>query len=302
MRRLAFGFALLVGGSAAAHDFRPGVVVLRETGPGAFDLSWTPPIDSGAPTELEPRFPPACARTGGRLSCPAGLIGTIEFEGLRGQAVVLVRWRDGRTEERLATASAPRVVLGGQSGWLWVRVGLEHILTGLDHLAFVAGLLLLVGVTRRLVWAITAFTLAHSVTLALSAFDLLRLSAAPVEASIALSVVLVAREALSAEPTATRRWPHLVAGAFGLVHGLGFAGGLAELGLAPGAVVLPLAGFNLGIELGQLLAIAACLALLRLGGERLRAPALRRAACLGLGSLGAYWFFDRAAGIVTGAS
>ena len=138
-------------------------------------------------------------------------------------------------------------------------LGVEHILSGIDHLLFVVALLFLVGFNRQLVWTITAFTLAHSLTLASAALGWLTLRSPPVEATIALSIVLVAGEALHKRETLARRLPALVAFLFGLVHGLGFAGALSEIGLPQNHLATALLTFNLGVELGQLVAVARCL-------------------------------------------
>ena len=302
---------------ARAHDFNPGVLSLVETGEGRFAISWTPPVDStGSEAAVGVELPAACRPDGARsIDCgSAGLAGTIAFTGMdspRMLVVVYVRWLDGSEAEHMIGAAEPRVALErrpGRSLWPWVRLGVEHILTGFDHVAFVLGMLLVLNLTasRRLVLTITAFTAAHSVTLALAVFDLVWLPAAPVEAAIAASVVLVAREALGERPTATRRWPWLVAGLFGLVHGLGFAGALAGLGLPRDAAWVSLLGFNLGVELGQLAVVAVAVAVARLAGLRRdsvlerdrRARRAQRGMAYVLGSLGAAWFLAQAAALL----
>jgi len=299
---------------AAAHDFNPGVLTLVELEDGRFRMAWTPPVDStGSPAGVEVVLPEPCRRAGDLVDCgEAGLAGTISFARVhtrRMKVVVLVRWLGGEESEAIVSGADPRLRIdrraaGPRAVGAWIALGVEHILLGLDHLAFVIGLLLLLGPrpSRRLLATITAFTVAHSITLALAALDLVRLPSAPVEAAIAASVVLVAREALGRRPTATRRWPWLVAGLFGLVHGLGFAGALAEIGLPRESIGVSLVGFNLGVELGQLAVVAAVVLLVGLagalarrtgagGGERARLAA--RAAAYALGSIGAAWFLAR---------
>ncbi len=220
------------------------------------------------------------------------------------KVVVVVRRLSGRSDERLVSGADPSVNLGHaatHASRSWLLLGVEHILTGYDHLAFILGLLLVlgVGVNRRLLLTISAFTVAHSATLALAATGLLRLPSAPVEAMIAASVVLVAREALDDRPTAIRRWPWLVAGMFGLVHGLGFAGALVRLGLPDDAVGPSLFWFNVGVELGQLLVVATAVAIAaaaaRLVRDRHRsARRARWGIAYLLGSLGGCWFLLRA--------
>jgi hypothetical protein len=162
---------------------------------------------------------------------------------------------------------------------------------------FVAALLFLVGFRRQLVWTITAFTLAHSLTLASAALGWLTLRSAPVEATIALSIVLVAAEALHRRDTLARRWPALVAFLFGLVHGLGFAGALAEIGLPQNHLATALLTFNIGVEIGQLLAVGVVWAAWRVlhrmrFADRSRVPLL-----YGIGSLAAYWSWLRVAAV-----
>jgi CRP-like cAMP-binding protein len=181
----------------------------------------------------------------------------------------------------------------------YVTLGVEHILTGPDHLLFVFGLLLLVSASRLLVRTITAFTLGHSITLSVAALGLATVPSRPVEVLIALSVLALAVELARdpGAPTLLRRFPWMMALAFGLLHGFGFAGALAEAGLPPGQIPLALVSFNGGIELGQLAFVAAVLALGAL--SRRVAPALAprstRVAVYAMGILAAYWCFERVA-------
>ncbi|MEJ7733941.1 MAG: HupE/UreJ family protein [Polyangiaceae bacterium] len=298
---LCAALALLVGATAAwAHDFGPGVLTMEETAPGRWLVHWTEPVDTrGSAGRVDPVFPPACTWAQPQLVCPAPGPDQVAFTGLHGigvQVVVTVRTLDGERAEHLVRPEAPRVALLGApapTGARWLLLGLEHILAGPDHLAFVAGLLLVVGLRRRLLWTVTAFTVAHSVSLALAALAVVRLPRGPVEATIALSVLLVAREALRDEPTWTRRFPWAVALLFGVVHGLGFAGALADIGLPRQSVAPALLLFNLGVELGQLAVIGAVALLVRVGGARLARPDLRRGAAYLIGVLAAWWFLDR---------
>lgn len=185
----------------------------------------------------------------------------------------------------------------GEIATAYLVLGVEHILAGIDHLFFVVALLFLVGFNRRLVWTITAFTAAHSLTLASSALGWLALSPPPVEATIALSIVLVASEALHKGPTLARRWPALVAFLFGLVHGLGFAGALKEIGLPENHLLVALLTFNVGVEIGQLSVV--CVALLgwRLATGWPRLALARTPALYLIGAVSAFWSIDRVAGI-----
>jgi hydrogenase/urease accessory protein HupE len=179
-------------------------------------------------------------------------------------------------------------------GRAYVVLGIEHILSGVDHLLFVIALLFLVGFRRRLVGTITAFTLAHSLTLACSVLGWIALRPAPVEAVIAMSIVLVACEALRERETLARRMPALVSFLFGLVHGLGFAGALNSIGLPQSHLPVALLTFNLGVEIGQLMTVLAAYALVRLPWSgrlaRARTPAL-----YAIGAIAAYWSWSRIA-------
>jgi hypothetical protein len=286
---------------AGAHGLHPGVLTLVEGEPGVFTIAWREPVDTaGTDAPVEIVFPESCRRKADLLECgPDGLQGAIEFRGLaddRARVMTLVRFRDGRAIESLVGGDDPRLELGappGRSVTAWIRLGVEHIVGGLDHLAFVLGLLLVVGTqsVRRLVATITAFTVAHSITLVLAATGTLVLAAAPVEATIAASVVLVARESTHDRPTLTRRAPWAVAFAFGLVHGLGFAGALAQWGLPEGWVAWSLLGFNVGVELGQLAVVLASVAIVRIFGPRI-AP-LQRPAVYAIGGLATCWLLQR---------
>lgn len=315
---LALAAGLLAATPAAAHDLTVGVLALEERAPGRWELAWTAPVDAAAaPADVTFRLPDACTRDGRWVTCGAeALRGPIAFDGLhepRMQVLVSVRDLDGEVTERLVTGEAPVADLAGaarRSLVTWVGIGVEHVLGGLDHLAFVVGMLLVVGWSpRRLAATVSAFTVAHSVTLALAALDVLRLPPLPVEATIAASVVLLAREALTPPPaddpvgvgaTLTRSRPWVVAAGFGLVHGLGFAGALAEVGLPRDAIPLALGGFNVGIELGQIAVLVSAALVVRAGravrlAERARAPV-----AYVLGVVGAFWMIERTARIVAG--
>ncbi|MGF1562111.1 MAG: HupE/UreJ family protein, partial [Geminicoccaceae bacterium] len=204
--------------------------------------------------------------------------------------------------------SAPSVVIPMTPSPLdvalsYTRLGFEHILEGLDHLLFVAGLLLLVDGAGRLIKTITAFTLAHSITLALATFGYLSLPPKPVEAVIALSIVFLAVEVIKAqrgERSLMRQAPWLIAFVFGLLHGLGFAGALGDIGLPQGDVPLALVAFNIGVELGQLAFVALFLITVALA-RRLAVSPGRRATTVGaygVGAIAGSWFIDRLLGLI----
>jgi hydrogenase/urease accessory protein HupE len=297
-------------GPSAAHEMSMAELELRQMAPNDYLWQWTAGNRSGENT-LQPEWPAGCNNDDGVLRCGEG-----GFKGRLGMAgvgdkfsavLVKVQWADGRNSVFTLTAGQPSVqVYGGaddERGMgeivrAYTILGVEHILSGFDHLLFVIGLLFLVGFQRRLVWTISAFTLAHSLTLASAALGWLTLRAPPVEACIALSIVLVAYEALNKEPTLSRRLPALVAFGFGLVHGLGFAGVLQEIGLPQQHLLAALLAFNLGVEIGQLLVVGAAGVLVLLLRNQPWAARLRVPALYGIGSLAAFWTWTRVALIV----
>lgn len=296
--------ALLASSGARAHDFNPGVLALHaRDGERTWDVMWTAPVDTrGAPANVDVVFPQHCKHTDRTLQCEHALTGVIAFTGLHDptmQIIVSLHRASGDVQEHLVLGAAPAVTLGARSeGTLvWLRVGVEHIMFGPDHLAFVIGLVLVLrrARLRRIVATLTAFTIAHSVTLALAVLDVVQLPRGPVEACIALSVVLVAREALSGRDTLLVRAPWLVAALFGFVHGLGFAGALTELGIPRGAIASTLLAFNVGIELGQVAVVAVALVHARVVPARVRAPG-RVVVATTLGACGAWWLIDRVIG------
>jgi hypothetical protein len=304
---------LVIARSAAAHDLKPGVVSLVEQSDTDFALHFVPPIDSrGDVSNVTLELPAGCTQTAKRLHCERGLSGELAVRGMTtAMKTLVVVERNGTRQEWMLTADHPRVAITGappSRALLWIRVGIEHILGGFDHLAFVLGLLLVLELrfSRRLLLAITAFTLAHSLSLALAALGVVHVSTAPVEACIALSVLLVAREATHEQETAIRRWPWLAAALFGLIHGLGFAAALAEIGLPRAAVAWSLLWFNVGVELGQLAVVgvvigAASVVRPLIRERRIVGLWIHRSACYALGALAAFWLIQRTAELACGA-
>lgn len=295
---------------AAAHEMSMAEMQLRETQRGEFLWQWMATEKRPAAQDLTPVWPESCTAEGNVLRCgERGLAGPLSVKGV-GQrysaAVVKVVWLDGQTRVYTLTAGQPTVQLYGAAddprgmgeiAAAYTLLGVEHILGGIDHLLFVIGLLFLVGFRRRLVWTITAFTAAHSLTLASSAMGWLTLRSAPVEATIALSIVLVAGEALHRRETLARRWPAVVAFLFGLVHGLGFAGALKDIGLPQQHLLVALLTFNVGVEIGQLMTVGACWALWRLSARWPAAQRLRMVLLYVIGSVAAYWSWLRIAAV-----
>jgi len=302
---LAATLALLAS-HASAHELSMAEMELRESSRGEFLWQWTASGNRPASDELKPIWPDACRAEVNVLRCgEAGLRGTLAIEGIGKRysaALVKVFWLDGQSRVYTITAGQPTVRLYGSAedrrgmgeiAWAYTALGVEHILTGFDHLIFVIALLFLVSFNRRLVLAITAFTLAHSLTLALSALGWLTLRRPPVEAAIALSIMLVAGEALHTKPTLSRRWPALVAFLFGLVHGLGFAGALKEIGLPQNHLLVALLTFNVGVELGQLSVVGVAYLVHRSLARWPTFAVARGPALYAIGSVAAYWSIGR---------
>lgn len=321
MRRVPFALALaLLAGDAAAHPLSFGRLELREEPGGTLRVVWRASGEAARLAAVRVDLPAHCAQVGdataepiedgvarvARYRCRATLAG--ELVGVRGldgaglQVVARYAPLAGAPVDAVLDGARPGWVIprgrGGSVGWRYLRLGVEHIATGWDHLAFVLGLALLARGRRALLAAVTAFTLGHSVTLALAALDLVHAPVRAVEACIAWSVVVVARAAsLGAREAPGRCPPWTLAALFGLLHGLGFAGALAETGLAPGAVARSLVAFNVGVELGQVAFVAVALAVARAAARAgVDATRGRRAAALVIGAAGAYWCVVRARG------
>jgi len=299
---------------ASAHELSMAELQVRESARGEFVVQWGAG-EKGIPSDsMTPKWPEQCRAEGQSLRCgEQGLTGKLEMKGVGDRfsaALVKVLWLDGQTRIYTLTAGQPSVQLFGSAedkrgmgevSSAYLVLGFEHILSGVDHLLFVISLLFLVGFQRKLVWTITAFTIAHSLTLASAALGWLTLRSAPVEACIALSIVLVATEALrktSQPETLSRRWPAMVAFIFGLVHGLGFAGALQDIGLPQNHLAAALLTFNIGVELGQLATVGAAWAVVRLAQRQAWSTRLRTPALYVIGSMAAYWSWTRVAAIL----
>jgi len=316
--KIAKAFALfwlaLCSCSVFAHEMTMAELDMREVAKGQFIWNWgqsgtNQPISA----DLKPVWPEGCVAVEeeASLKCSAaGLVGTVSVEGVGKRysaAMLRVIWLDGQTRVYTITTAQPSVYLYGAAddgrGWrdivvAYTVLGVEHILTGIDHLLFVIGLLFLVGFNRRLVGTITAFTVAHSLTLASSVMGWFTLRSAPVEASIALSIVLVVSEAMHQRQTLARRLPALVAFLFGLVHGLGFAGALKDIGLPKVHLPLALLTFNVGVEIGQLLTVGLAYGLTRWLARYEWFAKARKPVLYFIGVVAAYWSWLRIASIV----
>ncbi len=311
-RMLLALFALLAVAvmPATAHEMSMAELELRQVRSGEFAWQWTAGNRAGD-NALRPLWPENCREDGDFVRCGEdGLRGSLGMQGVgkRFSAVIVkIHWLDGQTRVYTLTSGQPIVQLFGAAddpraigeiASAYTVLGIEHILSGYDHLLFVIALLFLVGFKQRLVWTITAFTLAHSLTLALSVLGWLTLRSPPVEATIALSIMLVAGEALRKETTLSRRWPALVAFLFGLVHGLGFAGALQQFGLPENHLAAALLTFNVGVELGQLLVVAVAYIIYKALAGWPRSAIARAPTLYAIGSFAAFWSIGRIAAIL----
>ena len=313
--------------AAKAHELRPAFLDMQETAPDVFAVVWKLPavgdmrlpLDLQLPANCAERTPPAKEFDNNYLltrwtaHCSGGLRGhDIAVAGLRTTLTdVLARigYADGTSEVSRLTPEHPRFTVTGKMDWqatasTYFMLGVEHILTGIDHLLFVLALMLLIRNRWMLVKTITAFTLAHSITLGGAALGYFSLPQKPVEAAIALSIAFVASELIKMKPGERRlseAYPWLVAFTFGLLHGFGFAGALKEIGLPQSDVPLALLTFNLGVEAGQLLFVGFVLlvtAAVALLVSRPLAGARTLAAYL-IGISAMYWLVERLAAFVT---
>lgn len=322
---LFYGIILLIAltgsGTSLAHPLAPSLLEITETGAGRSEVLWKTPTAKIPGEELKPKIPPECRRTHDiemkrvetayverwRVSCEKSWVGSeVGVQGIsnsQSNVILRVLLADGHKYQHILNAEHPSFVIPEHPRISvvfknYLVLGIKHILTGWDHLLFVLGLVLLVKGRRQLLWTITAFTLGHSLTLTLAILGWARIPSGPVEALIALSILVLAVELTRKQKgrgTFFHRYPWGLAFGFGLLHGLGFAGALAEVGLPAGEIPLALFSFNLGIELGQVLFISAILAVQILSkplplpsiAKRMEIPAYS------IGSLAAFWFFER---------
>jgi hydrogenase/urease accessory protein HupE len=326
--RVLVAVAMLLGAATAsrADEFKPGYLQLTQVDRDVYDVLWkVPAVDEFTTLKAKPQFPDGTVTVSDvhstysrgttvqrwRIRVPDGLDGkAIVFAKLSETRIdVLARLvrLDGTVQlERILPVDA-RFVVRASPGQLevvrtYTVLGIEHILTGFDHLLYVLAMLMLVSGWRRVVLTMSAFTATHSLTLTAATLGWVHVPQPPVEACIALSILFVAREVVQARrgrAGLTARWPWAVSFAFGLMHGFGFAGALAEVGLPGGAIPTALLFFNVGVELGQLLFVVSVLALLAAGrflAQRVqfRQPDwLWRVAPYAIGGLASFWFLER---------
>jgi hydrogenase/urease accessory protein HupE len=324
-------FAILVQTSGAwAHESRPAYLEITETTPGRYDVLWRIPVLAGMRLPVVLQFPddvrnvtePATHELPDSLierrviaAGGDGLAGQrVEFAGLQAtitDVLVRVRLRDGRQTTTLVHPSRPWIEVASPRGPLavaagYLTAGIHHILLGVDHLLFVLGLLLLVTDRWMLLKTVSAFTVAHSITLAIATLGYASVPAPPLNAAIALSILFLGAEIVRSwrgETSLTLRQPWVVAFAFGLLHGFGFASGLTAMGLPRIEIPLALLMFNMGVEVGQLLFVILVLLLERAFRVlEVRWPRWVEAApAYTVGSLGAYWTIQRVVILLAGA-
>lgn len=332
MKRRVLAVALgvaLAAGAADAHEARPGFLELRETGPETYSFLWKKPTGGEMEIQIAPMVPDGCRLATpdrqqltpgvmivrGTLQCSGGLAGKIiAIAGLEATITdVLVRLHhaDGRLESHLLRPANPSVTLGAVTSASaralgYVQLGVQHILLGVDHLLFVLGLLLIVSDRWMLVKTITSFTVAHSITLAIATLGYASAPLAPLNAAIALSILFLGPEIVRrwrGETSFTIRHPWVVAFAFGLLHGFGFASGLTAMGLPKAEIPLALLLFNVGVEVGQVAFVLLVILLERsFRVLEVRWPRLiARLPGYSVGTLGAYWTIQRTLMLLGGA-
>lgn len=314
-------FIFGLAGNAAGHEVRPGYLELREGSKGRYEVLWKHPARGEVAIKLSPVFSADCSLTGpgkqemapgatltrATLECPGSLRGKkIHIAGLEStltDVLIRVYHADGEVETHLLRPASPEVTIGskggrGQRALAYLRLGVEHILMGIDHLLFVLGLLLIVRGSMMLIKTITSFTVAHSITLAMATLGYAKAPIPPLNAAIALSIFFLGPEIVRSwhgQTSLTIRHPWVVAFAFGLLHGFGFATGLTIMGLPRTEIPVALLLFNLGVEMGQI-AFVALMLLLNRSFHRLQFDFPRWAELVPgymVGSLGAYWTIQR---------
>ena len=315
------GFASVSHG----HALQPGFLELRLVDTDLYSVLWKKPANRGKPMAISAVLPENCDQAKPPQSvwdgmaylarwtarCAGGLEGgEIRIDGLDQTSTdVLVRFdfTDGNVESRRLTPedssfTVPAIPSRFEVVRTYLVLGFKHILEGIDHLMFILALLILVKGKQRLVITVTAFTLAHSLTLAGATLQLVQIPGPPVEAAIALSIMFVASEIMhsrSGSPGLTEKYPWIVAFIFGLLHGFAFAGALAQIGLPQSSIPIALFFFNVGVEIGQLFFIACVFSIIVLGGAIISRISMPRMAWVStvppyiIGSAAAFWTIQR---------
>ncbi len=324
--------ALLAGvavvGTVQAHEVRPALLDIRATGDGWYDVTFKNPVRDGKPMDISPVYPDDFILVGNPVSRegPASVITTakyraqsgtivgmpIEITGLtaiQSDVLIQIALEDGTTHSAILKPQSPSyVVPEKEDAWSvatgYIVMGITHILSGYDHLAFVLALILLIRDRWMLIKAITAFTVAHSISLALATFGVVNVPSKPTEAVIALSILFLAIEVLRRDDGKgggiAVQAPWIVAFGFGLVHGLGFAGALSAVGLPEHAIPLALFTFNVGVEIGQLMFVAVVLVIIAVIHRLHLTRGLfnPRLVPYAIGAWAAYWVIERTVGFL----
>lgn len=316
------GLFLFALSSVEAHPLAPSLLEVEEVSAGQMQVLWKTPLAQIPGEFLQPLLPSICKSQGNgeakkvemareehwNVICESSLIGQSVgvqgFVNLQSNVILRVSLADGRKYQKILNSQTPQFLIPEhpQASVVFKSyslLGVEHILGGWDHLLFVLGLILLVKSRKALLWTITAFTLGHSVTLSLAVLGFVRVPTTAVEAFIAFSILVLAVELTRTQQgkgTFFHRYPWAMAFSFGLLHGLGFAGALAEVGLPIGEIPMALLSFNVGIELGQLGFIAFILLSIRALNflPILNVIKRREIAVYAIGSLSTFWFLERA--------
>ena len=314
---------LIISKSATAHEMRPALLQVNQTQENQYEVLWKIPRIDDMVLNIRPVFPDWFQLVKEEAPTQAGGGALLRYQFSSGQdihtmpifikglqetvvdVIVYVSLLNGETFSFTIRPSSATAVIPEKETWVntastYLKLGVEHILLGPDHLLFVLALLLIVSGTKRLIGTITAFTLAHSITLSLAALGFMGLPGPPVEATIALSIMFLAYELIryqQGEQTFTSQKPWVVAFSFGLLHGLGFAGALSNIGLPQTQVPAALAFFNVGVELGQLLFIGVMLLVIHLVFKKIKFNSLwKKVPAYAIGSIAGFWLIDRVIG------
>ncbi len=328
LARIACTLALLLGTLSyghivSAHAMAPSLLQLRAGDDGVVNVTWKTPLKQVAGSQLKPSLPAHCqpleqgshSKEGTamiyrwQLDCGSrGLVGsTVRVTGIassRADVLLRITLADGRTLHQVLRPAQDRYVIAQKQPWYrifgsYMLMGIEHLIGGLDHVLFVIALFMLVGLQRSLIWTVTMFTLGHSITLSLAVLNVIRFSQGSAEILIALSIIVAFTEVLRHPNHDLSRWKvYLMAVVFGLLHGLGFAGALQEVGLPAGDIPLALLAFNVGIEFGQLALIGVlCLLTLAMVRWGLSWRGLwQQIPVYSAGILAGFWFWQRLMG------
>ena len=329
---LALVAVLSFPGGAGADEYRPAYLQLTETRPDTFEAMWKAPARGDRRLRLDAGFTPAVEVTAPVRSSfipgayierwtfrsAGGLAGSrVVIDGLPGlstEVLVRIAYLDGATETARLTPASPGFTVAGAPERLevvntYLVFGIEHILQGFDHLLFVACLIFIAATWGRILLTVTGFTIAHSITLTMAALGIIGLPIAPIEATIALSIVFLAREiAVGRRASLTWRYPVAVSSLFGLLHGFGFASALREIGLPGNEIPAALLSFNIGVEIGQVLFVSVVLAaflLLRTVREKSRLAAVvphtvpEKPVAHAIGAVAMFWTLERMSGFFT---